>query len=345
MIFDEPKTDHQARHILVVDPDSVRRGMLAITLPEGEHRLDFAATEEQGLSLLKETNHEIVIVGKSEMSKNLCQHIRALAYSCMLILMDEAFTDDATGEVECNEAGADTYLPFPFDASLFEQRVADCFQSREAPRPPQESHPIGRVVDDMVVAVPRAPAVDAGATWEEFSKRIQQIHHGLNTLTYYQLLDVAHNAPGSEIKDAYFQSAMQYHPDRFMQLRNKRLKGQIYEVYKRLSEAFKVLINPVTRRYYDKQLEAVRDTPEPNLRFLNFGRRARRQTEALTREAHTKEGKRYLHYAKLAEAEGRFTSARDYMVQAIELEPDNEALKTQLEELDSNNHLDGNSRG
>ena len=340
MIFNEAIIDRRTRHILVVDPDSVRRGMLAITLPKGEYRLDFGGTEEQGLSLLKEHNHEIVIVGKSEMSKNLCQHIRALAYSCMLILMDEAFIDEVTGEAECNEAGADTHLPFPFEAALFEQRVEGCYARRQAPRSPRETSP--SLVDDAVAAVAQAPAVDSGATWEEFSKRIAEIHNELNFMDYYQLLEVNDNAPGNEIKNAYFESAMRYHPDRFMQLRNKQLKGQIYEVYKRLSEAFKVLINPVTRKYYDKQLEAAysQDYPEPNLRFLNFGRRARRQTEALTREAQTEEGKRFLHYAKLAEAEGRYLSARDYMIQALELEPENEDLKEHLKDLSSKTDLD-----
>ncbi len=340
MIFDEPNTDHQLRHILVVDPDSVRRGMLAITLPKDTYHLDFAGTEEQALSLLKKQNHEIVIVGKSDRSKNLCQHIRALAFSCMLILMDETFTDETSGEVECNEAGADTFVPFPFEASLFEQRVVDCYESSQAPRPPRR-RALGHM-DDSVAAVARAPEVDAGATWEEFSKRIARLHEELNTLDYYQLLGVSDDAPGSEIKDAYFESAMQYHPDRFMQLRNKQLKGQVYEVYKRLSEAFKVLINPVTRKYYDKQLETAysQTNPEPNLRFLNFGRRARRQTDALTREARTEEGKRCLHYAKLAEAEGRYLSARDHMMEALELEPDNEDLKARLAAIRSKTDLE-----
>lgn len=311
--------------------------MLSITLPRGERRLDFAGTEERGLELLKEHNHDIVIVGKSDISKNLCQHIRALAYSCMLILMDESFSDEAAAELECNEAGADTYLPFPFDASLFTHRVEDCYERRQSPRPPARARPIGRInVNDSVEAVARAPAVDAGATWEEFSRRIDSLHSELNALDYYQLLGVKDNAPGSEIKDAYYESAMKYHPDRFLQLRNKHLKGQIYEVYKRLSEAFKVLINPVTRRYYDKQLEAVRaQEGEPNLRFLNFGRRSPGESEALTREALTEEGKRFLHYAKLAEAEGRYTSAREYMAQAVEVEPDNADLIHRLRDLDS----------
>ena len=247
--------------------------MLSITLPSDKYRLDFAGTEEQGLGLLKEQNHEIVIVGRSGISTNLCQHIRALAYSCMLMLMDESYSDESTGDLECNEAGADTYLPFPFDATLFSQRVEGCYERHQTPRPPKRSRPIGRIgVNDSVEAVDRAPAVDAGSTWDEFSRRIDNLHSELNELDYYQLLGVKDNAPGSDIKDAYYQSAMQYHPDRFLQLRNKELKNQIYEVYKRLSEAFKVLINPVTRRYYDKQLQAIRghDLDEPNLRFLNF---------------------------------------------------------------------------
>ena len=347
-MFDRSKPEPRIWHLLIIDQDNVRRGLLSINLPEEKYHLQFASTEEQGLELLKRSNPEIVVVGHDSMPAYLCQHIRALpeAYSCMLILMDEGFTDEGTGEHEANEAGADTYLPFPFESSLLEQRVTeadDRFMHLRRPRrnpPPRLPAP----TEEQFEPVVKKPAQDQVVRWEEFSKQIASIHGELDSLNYYRLLGVDEKAPGNEIKDAYFQCAMRYHPDRFMQLRNKQLQVQIYEVYKRLSEAFEVLINPVTRNYYDKQMEAIRSHPdqERNLRFLNFGRRARRQAEDLTREAHTADGKRYLHYARLAEAEGRYSSARNYMLQAIHKEPDNDELRKRLEDLNTKTALERN---
>jgi molecular chaperone DnaJ len=63
---------------------------------------------------------------------------------------------------------------------------------------------------------------------------------------YYEVLEVAHGAAADEIKKAYRQKALLYHPDR-----NKGDKGA-EEKFKEAAEAYEVLSDPDKRQLYDR---------------------------------------------------------------------------------------------
>src|SRR4051794_4113797 len=63
---------------------------------------------------------------------------------------------------------------------------------------------------------------------------------------YYEILGVAKEADGEEIKRAYRKLAMQYHPDRTM----GDPDGE--EKFKEAAEAYEVLRDPEKRRRYDR---------------------------------------------------------------------------------------------
>jgi len=64
---------------------------------------------------------------------------------------------------------------------------------------------------------------------------------------YYQILGVPRNATNQQIKKAYRQLAMQYHPDR-----NPGKEAWANEKFKGINEAFSVLGDPEKRKQYDQ---------------------------------------------------------------------------------------------
>jgi curved DNA-binding protein len=64
---------------------------------------------------------------------------------------------------------------------------------------------------------------------------------------YYQVLGVPKNATGAQIKKAYRQMAMKYHPDR-----NPGKEKWANEKFKEINEAFSVLGDPPKKKQYDR---------------------------------------------------------------------------------------------
>jgi molecular chaperone DnaJ len=64
---------------------------------------------------------------------------------------------------------------------------------------------------------------------------------------YYEILGVAREASGDQIKSAYRKMAMKHHPDR-----NPESKTEAAEMFRRCSEAYSVLSDPQKRQIYDR---------------------------------------------------------------------------------------------
>jgi CheY-like chemotaxis protein len=320
--------------VLIIDGDNVRRGMLACTLPAARYSLEFAKTAERGLDLLGQAQPAVVIVGLDSSSRDLCQRIRSrpAGASCTLVLMDERFRDETSGESEAEAAGADTFLPFPFESALFDERLSARRRPSTAaePVPPAESSsfPVPSGILPQASDAPGPPDGTEEVAWRSFRERVTYFQHNLESLDYYQLLEIPTNASAASIKDAYFRCSMEFHPDRFMQLTDEGLRQGIYDVYKRMSEAFKVLIQPEARSHYDAAL--LGDDREGHLRYLDSARDVLRADDH-TGAAITAGGKRYLHFANLADAEGNLRSARMYLTLALQCEPHNNALRARLD--------------
>lgn len=68
---------------------------------------------------------------------------------------------------------------------------------------------------------------------------------------HYEILGVARNAPGEEIRRTYLRLARERHPDRFS---DPREKAEAHEFFQQLTEAFNTLSNDERRRAYDREL-------------------------------------------------------------------------------------------
>jgi CheY-like chemotaxis protein len=328
----------EPKRVLIIDGDNVRRGMLACTLPAAAYALEFAKTSAAGLDKLQQQPTELLLIGHGDESRDLCRHVRSLpaARGCTLVLLDESFRDESVGFAAAEAAGADFALAFPFTLETLERSLerrrrgllsasspalADQLLSSESPAadPPPEPDPR-----------------DEARAWEAFRARVADLYDHLASRDYFELLGVAREASAAAVKDAYFERSIDFHPDRFMQLDDAELRKQIYEVFKRITEAFKVLSDPDARGDYERQLAADSD---PLLRYEDLGRARRSVAEDDQPLATSPAGRKYTNFAELAERNGNLKSARMYLTLASQCEPNNEALRQRLDE--TTRRLDG----
>lgn len=75
----------------------------------------------------------------------------------------------------------------------------------------------------------------------------------LDLLDYYTLLQVADAASADEIRAAFHRFALRYHPDRHAESGEEQV-ARAAQIYRRGTEAYRVLCDPKMRREYDAGL-------------------------------------------------------------------------------------------
>ncbi len=70
-------------------------------------------------------------------------------------------------------------------------------------------------------------------------------------IDYYELFNLKNTVSFNEIKDAYYQFAKKFHPDRFGDTHDPELKEKANFVFSRINKAFEVLSDEGKRREYD----------------------------------------------------------------------------------------------
>ena len=86
-----------------------------------------------------------------------------------------------------------------------------------------------------------------------FDAYVLKIHEVLDRLDYYRLLGVDKSARIPEIKKAFYSIAAKFHPDRNRDA-DEVVRQAIYEIFKRLNEAYGVLCDYEKRQAYDSAI-------------------------------------------------------------------------------------------
>jgi curved DNA-binding protein CbpA len=86
-----------------------------------------------------------------------------------------------------------------------------------------------------------------------FDDYVHKIHAVLDRLDYYRLLGLEKDARTPAVKKAFFAIASKFHPDRNRDADEPTAKA-IYEIFKRLNEAYRALGDPEKRALYDAGL-------------------------------------------------------------------------------------------
>ena len=87
----------------------------------------------------------------------------------------------------------------------------------------------------------------------QFDDYVLKIYAVLDRLDYYRLLGIGHESRVPEVKKAFFTIAAKFHPDRNRDAPDEVRKA-IYDIFKRLNEAYRVLSDHEKRKRYDKGL-------------------------------------------------------------------------------------------
>jgi DnaJ-class molecular chaperone len=167
----------------------------------------------------------------------------------------------------------------------------------------------------------------------QFWPQLKQLAATIDGLDYFQILNVATNAPGPQIKTSYYGLARALHPDKFFHLDDADLKAAVNKIYKRVTEAYMVLKDEPKRQKYIKDISG----PEraKKLRFTEESEAEQKeQAKAAVKVAKTPKGEQMYNTAMVDLANGRYDAAYKALQSATLFEPANAELKKLLAEVD-----------
>ena len=150
----------------------------------------------------------------------------------------------------------------------------------------------------------------------------------LDQLDYYALLGVTPAASLAEIKAGFRAFARRYHPDLFAG--DARNIAEAAHIYRRATEAYRVLTHPQQRRSYDEQLKLGKLRLDPQAAGSVRPSVRSGQPDAV----HTR-ARPFLARADQALAAGDLKQAKlNYQI-ALQHDPNNDLLKQKLAEVEN----------
>ncbi|MCC7384364.1 MAG: DnaJ domain-containing protein [Deltaproteobacteria bacterium] len=173
-------------------------------------------------------------------------------------------------------------------------------------------------------------------------RRVQQVHGMLEQLDHYQLLGIEPEASPEQIRAAYFDLSLEFHPDRFFLLRSGEVKEKIYAVFRRVTEAYSVLADPLQRVEYDQRMgfrkkRAVLELVAPPIPqpHATVDPALARASKGLGLDIHpeSKEARRFVNLAESAVRTEELDDARLFLTLALAYEPDSSAIRRAMDEV------------
>ena len=105
----------------------------------------------------------------------------------------------------------------------------------------------------------RAAAQGRSATDQSRKERAKDLlaeYLKYRTADYFTLLGVAQDATNEEVTKSFKERKARYHPDRLIGIDRGLVHEKIEELYIRIDNAYRTLINPDARQRYIEQLES-----------------------------------------------------------------------------------------
>ncbi|HVE84740.1 MAG TPA: DnaJ domain-containing protein [Myxococcales bacterium] len=215
----------------------------------------------------------------------------------------------------------------------------------------------GVVVPARPAAPPPSGAVDASTVEAvdldpDRKSEILALEGLIDTASHYDILGVDPRAAEEEIRRAYHEASRRFHPDRYFQKDLGSFRARIERLFRRVSEASSVLLDPERRRTYDRAhpelFDLARATPypaggsgpmtpvQPMPAAAGSPERAEERRSRLARHPYMMRGRQLRDLAKEAKetaARGDYTRAAALLNQAVQVDPANPELRAELAEL------------
>ena len=150
---------------------------------------------------------------------------------------------------------------------------------------------------------------------------IETIHELLPELDHYQLLGLTPDAAQADVDVAFRGASRRLHPDRHAAGATAEFRAQANEVFRAVSEAYRILRDPDTRAAYDTQRRA--GLSAESKAVTEAAEAARDPAKA----ARTPKGERYWKLALHAWNEQNYQSCLMNIDFALTFEPANETFK------------------
>jgi curved DNA-binding protein CbpA len=144
---------------------------------------------------------------------------------------------------------------------------------------------------------------------------------------YYQLLGIIPAATSDQIRSAFHRFAREHHPDNFVGSPDESERHTM--LYQQASEAYRVLLDPTKRQLYDEGLA------KGHVRYqddrLRETRRSMRPPGGVM--LRSSKARAFFTRAHRAIKSEDWPQAKLNLMMALQHEPDNEELKSKLEEV------------
>jgi len=98
----------------------------------------------------------------------------------------------------------------------------------------------------------------------ELVKMIEDMYSRHKDLGYYGVLGIKQYAATADIKNAYYNAAKRFHPDKHFYLLSEDLKGKLSDIFAYITEAYATLSSSEKRIQYDRQLSGKGAKPLSN---------------------------------------------------------------------------------
>jgi tetratricopeptide (TPR) repeat protein len=161
----------------------------------------------------------------------------------------------------------------------------------------------------------------------EVKKEVLFTHARLAELTHWKLLDVPWNAPVEQVQNAYREKVKVFHTDRWGTRGLGSFKARMEAVFRRLTEARDVLVDPVRREGYVLETAPPQERARLQLHKLDDERRAAERRARVARQnpmvKRVAQGQEVVARAKLAMSEGRWKQAMNDFETAAGVDPRN----------------------